>query len=391
MKKKYIWLIIIIVAIGGSYYWYHKTHANTVQTRYVTAPAATGTIITSVSGSGNVIVGNQASVDPTITGTVANLSVNVGDSVKAGQALFTIVNDQLGTAAQQAQVSYENAKSSLDSSKANEKQAKYNLSHNNSGLAQKQILENKLSSSKISENAAEQNVTVAEANYQNALSDAGKRTVVSPMNGTVLAINVKNGDDLGKSSGSSSSSQAPMIIGDLGTLEAQVQVNEVDIPNVKIGQKATMTFDAINGLTVTGKVEKMDSLGTVSQGVVTYNVTISFDSANSQIKPGMSVSASIITAVKQDVLTVPNGAVKVQNGGNYVEVLKNNAPQQVPVQAGISNDTETEITGGISSGTQVVTQTIDPNAKTATTATSGGFGGGGGRVGGGAAFRAFGG
>ena len=400
MKKKYTWLIIVIVVVGGGYYWYHETHAKTAQVQYVTAPATVGTIVTSVSGTGNVIVGDEASVDPTITGTVANLSVNVGDTVKAGQTLFTIVNDQLGTTAEQAQVSYENAKSSLDSAKANEKQAQYNLDHpNTSGLATKNILKEKLSSAKVSETAAEQNVSVAESSYQNALSDADKRTVTSPISGTVMAVNINNGDDLGKTSsnGSSGSNSTPIIIGDPSTMEAQVQVNEVDIPNVQIGQKAMMTFDAINGLTVTGKVEKMDSMGTVSQGVVTYNVTISFDSIDPRIKPGMSVSANIITAVKQDVLTVPASAVQAQNGGNYVEVLKNGTPQQVPVQVGISNDTDTEITSGLQAGDQIVTQTINPNAKATTTTTSGGGGfGGGGRMGGGAAgagaaFRAFGG
>ena len=181
-------------------------------------------------------------------------------------------------------------------------------------------------------------------------------------------------------------------------------MNEVDVANVSIGQQAVLTFDALPGFTETGKVEKMDSLGTLTQGVVTYNLTIGFDSLDSRIKPGMSVSASIITQVKQDVLIVPNSAVKNQGGSYYVQVLNGGtAPVQQNVQIGIANSTETEITSGINAGDKVVTQTINPSATSSTSTSSsaagglrlpglgggGGFGGGGGgaRTGGGGGAR----
>src|SRR5207248_903868 len=85
--------------------------------------------------------------------------------------------------------------------------------------------------------------------------------------------------------------------------------------------KATLTFDAIPDLTISGTVAEIDSLGTVSQGVVTYNVKISFDTQDSRIKGAMSVSAAIITEVKQDVLVVLNSAVKSSSGASYVEMF----------------------------------------------------------------------
>jgi macrolide-specific efflux system membrane fusion protein len=176
----------------------------------------------------------------------------------------------------------------------------------------------------------------------------------------------------------------PIIIGDLNTLKAVVTVNEVDVPNVSIGQKATLTFDAIPGFTTTGKVEKMDSIGTVAQGVVTYNVTIGFGSIDSRIKPQMSVTAAIITDVKQNVLIVPNSAIKSQGGNSYVQVLNSgNTPKQVNVEVGAANNTESEIVSGVGAGDKVVTQTINPSATSTTTATSSnglrlpGLGGGG--------------
>ena len=115
----------------------------------------------------------------------------------------------------------------------------------------------------------------------------------------------------------------------------------------------------------------MDSLGTLSSGVVSYNVTINFDTIDPRIKPGMSVSASIITVVKQDVITVPNSALKSQGGSSYVQILKNNIPEQVLVEIGIANNTHTEIVSGISVGDSIVTQTIDPTAKATTTGGGG--------------------
>ena len=91
-----------------------------------------------------------------------------------------------------------------------------------------------------------------------------------------------------------------------------ISLSEEDITKIKLGQKAVLTFDAISGLTVAGQVTEIDTIGTVSQGVVSYNVQITFDTQDSRIKPGMSVNANVITNVEQNVLTVPNSAVKTK-------------------------------------------------------------------------------
>lgn len=377
MKRKYIVGLAILLVLGG-YYWYRSTQNNTAAVRYVTAKAEKGTITTSISGSGNIVVDQLATVDPTISGTVANVAVNVGDRVKKGQLLFTIINEDLTASALQSLVSLQNAEVGVS-------QAKSNLIDAKNGGTETERDRNILSR-KI--DIANKSLAVAELNYKNALSDSAKRQVTSPIDGTVNAINIKNGDDLSRLS-SSNSSQAPIIVGDLSTLKAQVQVNEVDIPGVSLGQKVMMTFTAIDGLAVSGKVEKMDALGTITQGVVNYNVTIGLDTLDGRLRPGMSVSAKIITAVKQDVITVPNSALKVQGNKTYVEVLNNGASvpeQRTSIEIGVANNTDTEIKSGINVGDNVVTQTIDPNVKTTTPAAGGGIrlpgiGGGGGRGG----------
>ncbi len=223
-----------------------------------------------------------------------------------------------------------------------------------------------------------QSEQVSMTQRQNALLDAQQNLddyyVTAPFDGIVASV-------AGKLNDSASSGTA---IATLITTQkiATVSLNEIDAAKIQLGQKATLTFDAISGLSIAGTVSEIDSLGTVSQGVVTYSVQIAFDTQDNRIKSGMSVSAAIIIASKQDVLTVPNSAIKAQGNTSYVEVFdpplvgsssvqgaaSSVAPQMKEVQTGVSNTTLTEIVSGLTAGDQVVTRTIA--ASTGTTATA---------------------
>jgi len=391
MSKKTIYIAVIALAlISGGYYWYTQSRSSNNQAQYVTATAEKGTITNSVSASGNIVVDQSATVDPTITGTVAGLSVQVGDSVQQGQHLFDIINDDLSVSVAKSEASLKQSKSSLESAEANEKQAIADLSsakHKNKvtpeSYTKRQItaMEEKLDAAGKSVTAAEQSLQATQADLDNQQSKAAERQVTAPISGTVNEVNIKNGDDLGKTN-TGTTKLSPIIIGDLNTLKAKVQVNEVDIPNVSTDQKVMLKFDAIEGFTATGKVEKIDSLGAITQNVVTYSVTIGFDSLDNRIKPGMSASASIITGVKQDVITVPNSAIKTQGGSSYVEILnEGNSPKQVNVEIGIANNTDTEIVSGVREGDKVVTQTINSsNTNTNSSSTTNRSGAGGLRI-----------
>ncbi len=385
-SKKIYGAVIAVLLLGGAYYWYTKSNSKNTAVQYKTITAEKSTFTNSISGSGNVIVDQSSTVDPTITGTVANLAVNVGDKVKKGQTLFTIVNDDLTVSSAQAVASLQQAQNAVDSATLNVSQAKADYrkgKEDSSNTAdEKRILDKKINIAEEGLIAAQKSYSASLSSYNNQMANAAKRTVVAPIDGTVNAVNVKNGDDLSRLS-SNSNSSAPIIIGDLSTLKAQVQVNEIDIPNVSVGQKVMLKFNAIDGLNISGKVEKMDSLGTLSSGVVTYDVTIDFDTLDSRIRPEMSVSASIITKVENDVITVPNSAIKSQGSNNFVELLNGATPKQTKIEIGDANNTETVITSGVSAGDKVIMQTIDSGAKSTTTTT--------GNKGGGIGLRGFGG
>ena len=216
---------------------------------------------------------------------------------------------------------------------------------------------------------------------QNAYDDTFIR---APFDGVLAQLTINNHDSVSNGT----------AIGTLITKQkvAEITLNEVDAAKVKNGQQATLTFDAIDGLTISGKVVEVDLVGTVTQGVVNYSVKIAFDTQDDRIKSGMSVSASIITQTEQGVIVVPNSAVKIQGGTHYVDVVDKNTattdnqgvalsttPTQQAVEVGISDDTSTEITSGISLGDKIVTKTISGTATTATTNSAPSLFGSGGR------------
>jgi HlyD family secretion protein len=231
-------------------------------------------------------------------------------------------------------------------------------------------------------NAAVSSKNSAYTSYQQAVATAAKRTVTAPMSGYVTEISVQNGDQLGGTSGSArntaasgagSTSTTPIVITDLSDLSAQVQISESDRPNVKVGQKVEVTFDALSDVTITGKVTEIDAVGTSTSGVVTYNVTIAFDVQDSRLKPAMTASASIVTAVYTDVVLCPNAAIKTtSSGGKYVQVLASlgGTPQSVTVTTGAEGDSQTVIQSGLKGGENVVTQTIAAGSSSSSTSNS---------------------
>jgi len=214
---------------------------------------------------------------------------------------------------------------------------------------------------------------------QNALADAKSALadyyIYAPFDGVIAAIDAKAGQAV-------PSPVATMIT---KTLVAEISFGETDIAKIKIGQKANLTFDAVADLTITGKVSGIDVIGTSSQGVVSYNVKVVMDLQDDRIKPGMSTTATIITDTKIDALYVPNSAVKTQQGSYYVlkvsdsiadadiqntaGVALKNSPLRQTIETGLSDDSSTEITSGLSEGDIIVFSTVSA-VKTATSASS---------------------
>ena len=194
---------------------------------------------------------------------------------------------------------------------------------------------------------------------QNALQDAkedlAEYYVYAPFTGVVAGLSVQRGEHV------SNGTSVATLITDQKT--ACITLNEIDAAKVRMGQKATLTFDAVEGIIISGSVIGIDTIGQSQSGVITYDVVIKLDSEDVQIKPGMSVNTVIITAVRQDVFVVPNSAVKISGDQSYVEVITEEGEdtltkpeiKQKYVELGISNDLETEVLSGLEIGDVVIT------------------------------------
>ncbi|HSX48849.1 MAG TPA: efflux RND transporter periplasmic adaptor subunit [Candidatus Saccharimonadales bacterium] len=369
---------------------------------YQTENAAKGTLIVSVSASGNVVATNNIYVTSSANGQVAKVYVKEGDTVTKGQRLFQITLDATGEQRQaQALGSLISAQSSLNQANAsyytlqasefsanqkfiNDAVAR-NLATNDPTYIQENATwlaaEANFNNSQNAINQAKANLSNASIAYQQASS-----IVVAPVSGTIQNITVVPGMSITNSTTTSSSSSTNSTtvasIKTDGNPAATVSVAEVDVAKVKAGQKVTLTFDSIPDTTFTGVIAGINKLGTVSSGVTSYPATIQFDSSSNKILPNMSVSASIITDVKDDVILVPTSAVTTQNGESMVRELKNGQLTLVPVTLGESSETQTEIKEGVSVGDVVVSSIVSASQGTSSTSPFsgtrgfGGFGGG---------------
>lgn len=196
-----------------------------------------------------------------------------------------------------------------------------------------------------------------------ALADAREKLstcgVYAPFDGIIINLDLAVGQSVSNSTAIANLISKQKI--------AKIALNEIDAAQIKVGQKAILEFDAIEGLSITGQVTEVDLSGEVSQGVVSYGVKIAFDVQDERIKPGMSLGVSIIIESKSDVLLAPISAVKTSNGSSYVETLVDGQPQRKTITIGSNNDTMIEIAAGLAEGERVITQTIATGGTTAVT------------------------
>jgi HlyD family secretion protein len=185
--------------------------------------------------------------------------------------------------------------------------------------------------------------------------------IVAPFDGVVTAIDAVVGQ---------TASGAALTIADLDNLEIVVDMSEVDVNQLQAGQPVEITLDALADVTLQGAVTQIAPAGTLSSGVVNYPVTVALVGAAGGVKTGMTANLSIIVDQRDNVLTVPNRAVRTVNKQKVVTLLVNGEQVQTPVETGLSSDSATEIVNGVNEGDVVVL-----NSTTTATSSSGGLGG----------------
>lgn len=405
-------LILILIIGGACVFGYTRlTAQKTDKPQYLTATAEKGTIVVSVTGSGQVSTANSAFITTQATGVVSEVLAQDGDEVKAGDVIAKIDPDLIGKQNEaQALASYQNAKNSLESAKATmyslqstmfgEWKSYYDLA-TNSTYQNTDGTPNNDNRALADFHISQDDWLAAEAKYKNqqnvvaqaqtSLNSAwlsyqhASPVIYAPITGTVTGLSLQVGSVISGSSSTSGTTNSTRIASIKTKAPPTITINltEIDVPKIKIGNKATITFDALSDKTFTGKVISIDTVGSVSSGVTTYPTVIRLDTNPETILGNMAASATIITQTKSDTLLVPTTSVTSQDGETSVRVLRNGMLTEVPVTVGLSSDEQTEILSGLSAGDTVVTSIIQATSNTTTQGQSifGSFGGG--RTGGG--------
>ena len=251
-------------------------------------------------GQTTVKVGTGSTITATASGKVSGLTLMPGDSVSSGQRICTITGDSVDNQLKNAKASLESAQDRLD-------------------------------------------------DYM----------VTSPITGTVVEKTVKAGDNVGTGS---NSNNTLCIIYDLSYLQMTLNIDELDIDNVEVGQVVNITSDAKEGQTFTGVVTKVSVVGTTSGGTTTYPVTVRIDDTDG-LRPGMNVDAEIMLSSADGVLAIPSLAVNrgdtvlvTSDSPSAANALEQEAPEgyaYVQVTTGVSDDSYIEITSGLQEGDAV--------------------------------------
>ena len=363
IKKRHIITGIVIIAVLTT-----GTIAvtNSKQVKYKTKPIERCTITEVVEASGTINPVNTVSVGSTVSGLIKEIYVDYNDVVKKGQILAQIDPANFEATVQQNQAQINNARANLAKLQAiaNYDQKQYvrykNLYSKN--FVAKSELDEKLSTyqSDLAQiNAAKAQISQYQATLKTALTNLGYTKIIAPVDGTVISREIDLGSPV------AASFQAPelfTIAQDLTKMQIEVSVSEADIGRVEEGQDVTYTLDGYPDSTFTGKVTQVRLSPTTESNVVTYTVIVDVNNEDLKLKPGMTANVSIITDKSENVLCVPNMALKFTpdiNGPKYknqgIWILEKGKPKRVEIETGAYNDSSTEIISDkIQEGTDVI-------------------------------------
>jgi len=203
---------------------------------------------------------------------------------------------------------------------------------------------------------------------QTAQANLDANNLTAPFSGTITEVNGMVGDQVTPATNA-------FRIDDLSQMKVDVQVSEVDINNVQVGQPVTLTFDAISGKTYNGKVAEVATAGDSVQGAVDFTVTVALTDANKNVKPGMTAAVTITVKQVNNVLLVPSRAVRLVNNQLVVYVLENGQPKEVNVTLGASSDTMSEVvSSNLKAGVNII---LNPPSNLFSRPSGNGSGGGG--------------
>ena len=399
--RRTLWLVAALLLVAGAALLYFRKGEEAAAPQYTTEAVTVGTLVVKVSATGNLQPTNQVDVGSELSGIVAEVFVDDNDRVRKGQILARLDLSKLEDAVARSRASLAVAEAAVLQAQATVAEARATLARFRqvAGLSGGKVpsktemdtAEANLKRAEANEASTRASVSQARAELQSIETDVEKASIRSPIDGVVLLRQVEPGQTV------AASFQAPVLFTlaeDLSKMELQVDVDEADVGQVEIGQKATFAVDAWPGRQYNAVITRVGYGSQEKDGVISYLTVLEVDNDDLSLRPGMTGTAEITTLTREDALLAPNAALrftpattdtarrtsgrglvgallprpppqarKVQtmttNGAPRVWVLRDGHPVAIEVQTGATNGRVTEITGGsLEAGTQVITESV---------------------------------
>ena len=360
-QHKFIFLGVVLLLGSAGYYGYKQNTDSSEEEEVQTAVVEKGNISILITGTGQVQAKNQVDLKGVVAGDgidVKEVLVKNDQIVKKGDLIAVLDTTAPMKKVKSAQLELQSAQISLKETEKNNS----NKTVEDKWIRQKQEI------------AVNQKATALNDVYD----DLEDYSIKAPFDGIVTNLNVSAGDSISQSD----------VIASVITkeLQAEISLNEVDAAKVKVGNDVKLTMDALAGVTMTGKISKMDTIGQIEQNVVSYKAEIEFENTSELLKPGMSVNAEIAVDSRENVLTVVSSAIRNNAEGKpYVQLLKEKTSQggsgenldtyeivEQIIETGLTDDVVTEVVSGLKVGDQIVTKIISSSSTNKNKETSSG-------------------
>ncbi|MFH1601878.1 MAG: efflux RND transporter periplasmic adaptor subunit [Candidatus Shapirobacteria bacterium] len=357
-------IITVTLILGVAYFAFNRIGNTNNQPEYLFQKVERRNIEQIVSETGNVNSSGIVDVYSSSTGIIEVVYIENGAEVKAGQNLFKVrstATDQEKAAAfatyQGASSAYNQALNTYRDREATAQKVEDDVKDHDSDetFAQKALR----TTAQAARDSAYDAIAAAEASLKSAeLAYFATQNIIvrAPASGTVANFLSKAGDHV--VAGNSSTGGIPvLVVGNFSRYTVTLELNEVDIPKVKVDQSATFTLDAFPGKKFQGKVTHVDTIGINANGVITYTVVVEIIDPESSIRSMMTANVDIVVDKAENALIVPNSAIKPYQGGKAVQVIdpQTDMPKYIPVEVGIKSPERTQIISGVEEGMEVIT------------------------------------
>jgi RND family efflux transporter MFP subunit len=370
-KKQKIFSIVIIIILIASISFFVKK-SGTDQVEYKFSTISKGSVESIVSESGEIVSTGTVGIISTIDGIVNDVFVENGDTVKRGEKLFSVISTATEKERAIAYSTYKSALTTLDTAK-NTHQSKqvsvekvYDEISGHDDDEPFDIKEQRVTAETTRDNAylstlsAEASLSKAWFIYQATIDGIVKAT----SNGVIANLSVAKGQQV------NAQENALLIISE-SEVWAKISVIENDVIGINPGQKSEITVDTFPSEKITGEVKRVDSIGIIVSNVVTFNVYILLDPIDINLMSSMTVSVNIATDKKEDVLVIPNSAIKPYQGSKAVQTLDKDSGQvlYLPIKVGVVGTLKSEVISGLKEGQEII---ISSTSSTSPGTSSGG-------------------